>query len=98
MRGLHSRLRLLAVLAASAGAAYACSSTREQRPVAALASTPQAGLAFQQIRDGWINPSRVSRAELGTMLEQFLTKFPKDGLVPVAPALLAFVYMEAGHF
>ncbi len=79
-------------------APYACSTQRESRPVASLASTAAAGVDFQAIRDAWLNPSRVSRADLRTMLDQFVAKYPKDGLVPVARAYVAFLCMDAGDF
>jgi hypothetical protein len=90
--------RVAIALVLSGSAFYACSSTREPRPVASLASTAESGVAFQAIREGWLNPSKVSRAELRTLLEQFVAKYPKDGLVPVAHAYLAFIYMDASDF
>lgn len=101
MRVLPPRPRTFALFAAAGAlgfALYSCSTTREPRPVPALSSSPEAGVAFQQIRDAWVNPSRVSRADLHAMLDRFVAKFPKDGLAPVAHTYLAFLDMDAGDF
>lgn len=94
--------RLVAVVAATGAlglaAPYACTTQRETRPVASLASTAPAGVDFQAIRDAWLNPSRVGRIELRAMIEAFLKKYPKDGLVPVARAYVAVICMDAGDF
>jgi hypothetical protein len=76
-------------------AAGACGGGRSQpKPVASLASSPQAGLAFEAIRAGWRDPDRVSPAALRTMLELFLGRFPDDGLAPFARVILALDAMK----
>src|SRR5579883_2139228 len=87
-------LAAAAPLAAAAVALYACGGPSEQRPVAAVASTPESGALFNQIRDAWQNPTHVTHAQLRALLDQFLEKYPKDGLVPYARALVACLAME----
>jgi hypothetical protein len=70
----------------------------EPKPVPSLASSPQAAAAFDQIREGWDEPDRISPAALRRLLESFLIHFPSDGLVPLARVYLALLAMKQGDF
>ena len=78
-------------------AAAACRGGRtEPKPVAALASSPAAAAVFQAIRDAWSDQDRTTPAALRAMLEQFLARFPGEGLAPLAQSALALVAMNQG--
>jgi hypothetical protein len=68
-------------------------------PVPTLASSPQAAVAFDEIREEWGDPNHDGRwATLRQLLERFLVRFPSDGIVPLARIYLALVAMEQGDF
>src|SRR5580704_14454633 len=89
---------VLACVAAGAamalGACVGGSST--PKPVATLASTPAAALAFEGIRDGWRDTEHVLPGTLRAELEQFLVQHPDDGLAPLASVMLAIVALGQG--
>ena len=66
------------------------------KPVATLASTPAAAVAFDGIRDGWRDPEHVPSAILRVELEQFLVQHPHDGLAPLACVMLTMVALGQG--
>ncbi len=66
------------------------------KPVANLASSPQAAAAFDAIREAWRDPDRTPPAVLRAKIEGFLARFPTDGLYPVARIALAFAAMKTG--
>src|ERR1019366_5734966 len=66
------------------------------KPVATLASTPAAAVAFEGIRDGWRDTEHVPPGVLRAELEQFLVQHPHDGLAPLASVLLAMVALGQG--
>ncbi len=75
----------------------ACGGGRwEAKPVAMLASSPQAGAAFEAIREALADPEHTTPAALRLMVERFIALFPKDGLVPRARVVLAFAALRAG--
>jgi hypothetical protein len=89
-------LACVAVLVVLAGACASGSS--EVRPSPALATSPAAGSAFEAIREGWRTPDRVNPATLRGAIESFLSRYPSDGLVPVARIYLALVAMRQEDF
>jgi hypothetical protein len=66
------------------------------KPVATLASTPAAAVAFEGIRDGWRDTEHVPPGVLRAELEQFLVQHPHDGLAPLASVMLAMVALGQG--
>ena len=66
------------------------------KPVATLASTPAAAVAFDGIRDGWRDTEHVPPGVLRAELEQFLVQHPRDGLAPLASVMLAMVALGQG--
>jgi hypothetical protein len=94
----RSSRAVLACAAAGAvlavGACAGGSST--PKPVATLASTPAAAVAFEGIREGWRDTEHVPPGVLRAELEQFLVQHPHDGLAPLASVLLAIVALGQG--
>src|SRR5581483_10745663 len=70
----------------------------DQRPSPALASSPAAGSAFEAIREAWRTPEHVNAAALRDAIERFLSRYPSDGLVPLARLYLALVAMKQEDF
>jgi hypothetical protein len=68
------------------------------KPVPALASTPAAAAAFEAIREEWRTKEHSNPAALRAPLEQFITVYPRDGLVPFAHVLLALVALAQRDF
>src|SRR5262249_44113749 len=66
------------------------------KPAPSLASSPPAEAAFEAIREGWGEPDRMSTEALRQRLENFLTSFAGDGLVPLAHVYLALLAMDRG--
>jgi hypothetical protein len=90
-----------AVLACAAAGAVlamgACAgSPQAPKPVATLASTPAAALAFEGIRDGWRDTEHVLPGTLRAEIEQFLVQHPRDGLAPLASVMLAMIALGLG--
>ncbi len=85
---------------AVAGAIGACAGgVSEAKPVASLGSSPSSSAAFEAIRQAWRDPDgpgEMSADALEPMLSGFLARFPDDGRVPFARALLALVAMQKG--
>jgi hypothetical protein len=94
----RSSRAVLACAAAGAvlavGACAGGSST--PKPVATLASTPAAAVAFEGIREGWRDTEHVPPGVLRAELEQFLVQHPHDGLAPLASVMLAIVALGQG--
>ena len=67
------------------------------KPVPTLASSPEAAAAFEEIRDVWAEPDRVSADVLRQRLERFTARFPSDGLVPLAHIYLALLALDRGN-
>src|ERR1700719_601930 len=88
-------LAFAATAAALAGGACAGGASGP-RPVATLASTPVAAVAFEGIRDGWRDPEHVLPGTLRAELEQFLVQHPGDVLVPLARVMLAVIALGQG--
>lgn len=84
MRGLLSVI-LLAVACSRGGGG--------ERPVASLASSPEAALALAPLRAEW-DARKLDRGAL----EAFLQRFPEDGAAPLVKIYLAFALMDAGDF
>jgi hypothetical protein len=91
-----ARMCALAVLAVALPAAACAGGRHEPKPVAALASSPQAAAAFDAIRDAWDDTDEYSPAAIRAMLERFLAQFASDGLVPLARSALALLAMKEG--
>jgi len=99
----HARRSGRAALACAAAGAVlavgACSGgASTPKPVATLASTPAAAVAFEGIRDGWRDTEHVLPGTLRAELEQFLVQHPHDGLAPLASVMLAMVALGQGDF
>lgn len=65
--------------------------------MALYATSGEAGIAFARIREAWLGQRAsggLPDAELRAMVEQFIAANPRDGLVPVARAYLALLYMR----
>jgi hypothetical protein len=78
-------------------AAAACGgASSEPRPVPSLASSAAAAEAFAEIRDAWSDTERTSPAMLAKLLDRFRTRFPGDGLIPLARVYLALVALQTG--
>jgi hypothetical protein len=96
------RTYLVAACAAVAIAAIgidACATgSGEPKPVPTLASTPQAALAFDEIRAAWNDPGHDGAGALRYLLDRFLSRFPADALVPLAHVYLALAAMRQGDF
>ncbi len=72
-----------------------CSGSRsEPRPVASLAITADATVAFEEIRVAWEAHESRRPLVLRPMLERFLGRYPRDGRIPMARAMTAIVAME----
>ena len=65
-------------------------------PVPALASSPEAAAAFDDIRLAWSRTERADPASLRRMLERFVARFPNDGLKRLARVYLAIVALQQG--
>jgi hypothetical protein len=76
---------LLAAIACSRGA-------RTERPVATLATTPEASAALEKLRAQWHDrkPDRDA-------LAKFLERWPDDGAAPLVRVWLALLLMESGR-
>jgi hypothetical protein len=70
----------------------------EPKPVATLASSPEAAAAFDAIRRAWGDENPTNGAALRAMIEGFLTRFPHDSLVPLARIALALSAMQTQDF
>src|SRR4051812_18502606 len=82
-------------LAGAGACAGACSgSGADARPVASLATTADATVAFNRIQRSWDNSEARRAAVLRPMIERFLGRFPRDGRAPMVRAYMAFVWME----
>ena len=64
--------------------------------MASLAHTPPAAEAFEAIREAWAHPDDYPPSLVRGMLENFLTRFPWDGMVPMARGALALVALDLG--
>lgn len=76
--------------------AIACSTkpANEPRPVATLASTPEAARDFFEIKNTLDDPVETRWTKLRELIEPFLQKHPNDGLAPLARVYLAFALIE----
>jgi hypothetical protein len=95
-RSLRRGALVLATSAAALAAIYACGRPSDSMPEASFAKTTPAGNEFALIRAAWVDPAHVSRPVVQGMLVRFLSRYPDDGLAPVAHAYLAFVLLDAG--
>jgi hypothetical protein len=84
-----------AAVATVSGAACG-SSGKRSRPVATLATAPAASIAFSPIRDAWGSHDPTRRTQVRGMLEDFLMRYPDDGLAALAKTYLAFELMGSG--
>jgi hypothetical protein len=83
------RLRKVVLVAAILAA---CGRTAKMdRPVATLATSPDAAVPFAKIREGW-HDRRPDREAL----MDFVKRYPDDGAAPLAKVYLALVLMESG--
>ena len=88
---------VVGALAACAACAACGRGARDARPVYATASTMEATLAFEELRDAW------ERRDVGAdrqreALERHLKRFPGDGTATTAQLYLAFLLMQAGEY
>jgi hypothetical protein len=102
-RSRPARTRAAASLALTVGACVvaaaigACAGRDSgPKPVASLASSPQAAAAFEAVRDAWRDTDPSSAPALRAKVEAFLVQFPNDGLIPLARIALAFAAMRSG--
>jgi hypothetical protein len=94
-RDRSGRAVLAAVAAGALLAAGACAGgSAPPRPVATLASTPGAAVAFEGIREAFRDPEHVKPGTVRAEIEQFLVQHPRDGLVPLARVTLALVALR----
>jgi hypothetical protein len=100
---LRDRSRRATLAAAAAGALFtagavgACAGgSATPKPVATLASTPAAALAFEGIREAFRDREHLKPAIVRVELEQFLVQHPRDGLVPLAHVYLALLALRDG--
>lgn len=70
----------------------------EPKPVATLASSVDAAAAFDAIRKAWGDADATDGAVLRGMIEEFLARFPRDGLVPLARIALAISALQTQDF
>ena len=70
---------------------------RDARPVYATASTMEATLAFEELRDAWERRD-VAADRQRAALEQHVKRFPADGTTTTAQLYLAFLLMQAGEY
>src|SRR4051812_3722423 len=70
----------------------------EPRPVASLAGTADATVAFEEIRQAWDSHESRRPEVLRPLLERFLGRFPRDGRVPMARAIIALVAMDEDNW
>ncbi len=97
VRRARVALALAAVPVCAVSAIGACGGGRwDAKPVAMLASSPQAAAAFETIREGLSDPEHTTPAELRVRVERFIAQYPKDGLVPRARVVLALADMRGG--
>ena len=90
--GLGLALGLALGLGLVASASTGCSrSGRLARPTATLSSSPEAALAFAELRDKWDSGHMDAAAPA-----EFVRRFPNDGAVPLAKVYLAFALIDAG--
>lgn len=61
-----------------------------------LATSRDAAEAFAPIRSIWLEREETRYARLQPMLEDFLRRYPRDGLAPLATVELAITYMQLG--
>jgi hypothetical protein len=73
-----------------------CGGGRSQVPVATLSASPQAAAAFDLIREAWRDQDPIGLAPLKNTIEEFLRRFPSDGLAPMARIALAVLAMNTG--
>jgi len=66
------------------------------KPKPTLASSRRAQDAFRPLLKRWASGSKTERIALGPELDAFQTRFPDDGLTPLAGALSAWVALERG--
>jgi hypothetical protein len=71
---------------------------RRERPVASLASTPAATVAWAEIQTKWEAYDGKSPGALRGELEAYVARFPKDGRVTLARAYLACQMMDQGDW
>jgi len=85
LRDRSGRALLVAIAAGTLLTIGACAGgSSASRPVATLASTPAAAVAFDGIRDAFRDPEHVKPGTVRAEIEQFLVQHPRDGLVPLA--------------
>src|SRR5260370_2606282 len=88
----QARSRSAWVVLVMAVVATACGSDRsEPRPVALLASTPQAAAPFDAIREAWRESDRPPSPALRHRIQHFIPHLPNDELVGLAPLRLALL-------
>src|SRR5579872_6362990 len=90
-------LRALVAAVAWVVACGGTSSLPGPKPVALLPSSPQAGAAFEAIRQAWIE-GETQPATMRWMLESFVSRFPRDPLVGFARVLLALEGLDQNDF
>jgi hypothetical protein len=102
MRAKPRTLRLACLVPLSCGFAAvlanagACGGRTEgPKPVAHLASSTDAAAAFDAIRNAWSDEGAEATPALRARIEQFLERYPHDGLVPEARVLLALTALRA---
>ena len=83
---------LVFVLAACSGGGV------EQRPVASLATTADATVAFDGIREAWENNEKRRGPLLRPLIEGFLGRYPRDGRAPMVRAYMTFLWMDEDNW
>ena len=92
-------LRLLATMAGvGLSAQLACHTSIDDRPLVALATTPQSELRFSSVRVRWATASSAERAAMRAEIEalQASLEAQQDALEPVARAYLAIAWIDGG--
>ena len=93
--GEKKRDSLALLLAFALATAPSCTGGgSEARPVASLAATAEATVAFDEIRRTWESHETRRPVVLRPLLEKFLGRFPRDGRVPMGRAIMAIVSMD----
>src|ERR1700728_1633948 len=97
LRDRSGRAVLVTIAAGTLLTLGACAGgSSASRPMATLASTPAAAVAFDGIRDAFRDSEHVKPGTVRAEIEQFLVQHPRDGLVPLVRVMLALLALRDG--
>lgn len=96
---LVSSFAVAGALLLAVAASNACGGTsRRTRPIATLASSPEAAIEIAEIRQAFGDPGGHGREEVRLRVNRFLSRFPEDDAVPLARTYLTFLLLDDGDF